>query len=163
MLHRARFLKVCQFKKEFGSTFCPYYAYNSTARPVFIYAMSCTKSVSTGWKFSKRPFCSPFNQKKCRFFLEYCDNCIITNLFYIKRNTVVYISFFWNTARPWDTLFLVPEKYRAAQNRTSWGLYLCTKWDFFPKNSVSARLLAKIRVSQGYCYVVQCTLHLLRS
>ena len=67
------------------------------------------------------------------------------------------------TARPWDTLFWVPEKNRAMQNRASWGLYLCTKWIFFPKNSVSARLLAKIRVSQGYCYVVQCTLHLLRS
>ena len=60
-------------------------------------------------------------------------------------------------ARPRDTRFLVPEKNRAAQNRTSWGLYLCTKRDFFSKNSVSARLLAKIRVSQGYCYVVQCT------
>ena len=29
---------------------------------------------------------------------------------------------------------------------------------FFSKNRVSARLMAKIRVSQGYCYVVQCTL-----
>jgi hypothetical protein len=29
--------------------------------------------------------------------------------------------------------------------------------DFFSKNRVSARLLAKICVSQGYCYVVQCT------
>ena len=38
-------------------------------------------------------------------------------------------------------------------------VYLCTKWDFFSKNSVSPRLLAKIRVSQGYCYVVQCTVY----
>ena len=30
---------------------------------------------------------------------------------------------------------------------------------FFSKNRVSARLLVKIRVSQGYCYVVQCTLY----
>ena len=62
MLHRARFLKVCQFKKEFGSTFCPYYAYNSTARPVFIYAMSCTKPVSTDYLFSESLIYSPFNQ-----------------------------------------------------------------------------------------------------
>ena len=44
------------------------------------------------------------------------------------------------TARPWDTLFLVPEKNRAAQNRTSWGLYLCTEGIFFSKNSVTSRL-----------------------
>ena len=63
------------------------------------------------------------------------------------------------TARPRDARFLVPEKKRAAQNRTSWGLYLCTKWIFFSKNRVSARLLVKISVSQGYCYVIQCTLY----
>ena len=57
------------------------------------------------------------------------------------------------TARPRDTRFLVPGKNRAAQNRASWGLYLCTKWDFFSKNSVSSRLLFKIRVSWGYTYV----------
>ena len=50
--------------------------------------------------------------------------------------------------------FWFQKKKRAAQNRASWGLYLCTKWIFFSKNSVSARFLAKIRVSQGYCYVV---------
>ena len=31
---------------------------------------------------------------------------------------------------------------------------------FFFENSVSTRLLAKIRVSQGYCYVVLCTVYL---
>ena len=30
---------------------------------------------------------------------------------------------------------------------------------FFSKNRVSARLLVKISVSQGYCYVIQCTLY----
>ena len=35
-------------------------------------------------------------------------------------------------------------------------LHLCNKINFFQKIRVSARLLAKIRVSQGYCYVVQC-------
>ena len=59
------------------------------------------------------------------------------------------------TARPRDTLFLVPEKNRAAQNRASWGLYLCSKWDFFPKNRVSSRLLFKIRVLWGYTYVLK--------
>ena len=60
-----------------------------------------------------------------------------------------------NTARPRDTRILVPEKNRAAQNRASWGLYLCTKWYFFSKNSVSSRLLFKIRVSWGYTYVLK--------
>ena len=31
---------------------------------------------------------------------------------------------------------------------------------FFAKNRASSRLLAKIRVSQGYCYVVQCIVNL---
>ena len=62
MLHRARFLKVCQFKKEFGFTFSSDYACNSTARPVFIYAMSCTKPVSTDYLFSESLIYSPFNQ-----------------------------------------------------------------------------------------------------
>ena len=48
-----------------------------------------------------------------------------------------------------------PEKNRAAQNRASWGLYLCTKWDFFTKNRVSSRLLFKIRASWGYTYVLK--------
>ena len=61
----------------------------------------------------------------------------------------------FSTARPRDTRFLVPGKKRAAQNRASWGLYLCTKWDFFSKNSVSSRLLFKIRVSWGYNYVLK--------
>ena len=60
-----------------------------------------------------------------------------------------------DTARPRDTRFLIPEKNRASQNRPSWGLYLCTKWDFFSKNSVSSRLLFKIRVSWGYTYVLK--------
>ena len=55
-----------------------------------------------------------------------------------------------NTARPWDARFLVPEKNRAAQNRTSWGLYLCTKGIFFSKNRVPSRFLFKIRVSQVF-------------
>jgi hypothetical protein len=38
-------------------------------------------------------------------------------------------------------------------------LHLCNKIFIFSKKRVSARLLAKIRVSQGYCYVVQCTLY----
>ena len=59
-----------------------------------------------------------------------------------------------NTARPQGTWFLVPEKNRASQNRASWGLYLCTK-RFFSKNSVSSRLLFKIRVSWGYTYVLK--------
>ena len=59
------------------------------------------------------------------------------------------------TARPRDTRILVPEKNRAAQNRASWGLYLCTKWDFFYKNRVSSRLLFKIRASWGYTYVLK--------
>ena len=59
------------------------------------------------------------------------------------------------TARPRDTRILVPEKNRAAQNRASWGLYLCTKWDFFTKNRVSSRLLFKIRASWGYTYVLK--------
>ena len=59
------------------------------------------------------------------------------------------------TARPRDTRILVPEKNRAAQNRASWGLYLCTKWYFFSKNSVSSRLLFKIRASWGYTYVLK--------
>ncbi len=44
------------------------------------------------------------------------------------------------TARPRETRFLVPEKDSAAQNRTSWGLYLCTEVNFFSKNSVTSRL-----------------------
>ena len=60
-----------------------------------------------------------------------------------------------NTARPRDTRILVPEKNRAAQNRASWGLYLCTKWDFFSKNSASSRLFFKIRASWGYTYVLK--------
>ena len=46
-----------------------------------------------------------------------------------------FLAFFIkeNTARPRDTRFLVPEKNRAVQNRTSWGLYLCTKGNFFFK------------------------------
>ena len=63
--------------------------------------------------------------------------------------------FKWCTARPRDTRILVPEKNRAAQNRASWGLYLCTKWDFFTKNRVSSRLLFKIRASWGYTYVLK--------
>ena len=59
------------------------------------------------------------------------------------------------TARPRDTRFLVLGKNRAAQNRASWGLYLCTKWDSFSKNSVSSRLFFKIRVSWGYTYVLK--------
>ena len=61
----------------------------------------------------------------------------------------------WSTARPRDTRILVPEKNRAAQNRASWGLYLCTKWDFFSKNSASSRLFFKIRASWGYTYVLK--------
>ena len=38
-----------------------------------------------------------------------------------------------STARPRDARILVPEINPAAQNRASWGLYLCTKWDFFQK------------------------------
>ena len=59
------------------------------------------------------------------------------------------------TERPWDTRILVPEKNRAAQNRALWGLYICTKWDFFTKNRVSSRLLFKIRASWGYTYVLK--------
>ena len=62
----------------------------------------------------------------------------------IEENWSVW---FLCTARPRDTRFLVLEKNRAAQNRALWGLYLCTKWDFLSKNSVSSRLLFKIRVS----------------
>ena len=50
------------------------------------------------------------------------------------------------TARPWETRFLVPEKSSAAQNRTSWGLYLCTEVDFFSKNSVTSRLQCILRL-----------------
>ena len=47
-----------------------------------------------------------------------------------------------NTARPRDTRILVPEKNRAAQNRPSWGLYLCTKGIFFFQKTVYL---------QGFC------------
>ena len=40
---------------------------------------------------------------------------------------------------------------KKTQNRTLWGLYLCTKRDCFSKNSVSARFGAKIHLCQGYC------------
>ena len=50
------------------------------------------------------------------------------------------------TARPRETRFLVPEKSSAAQNRTSWGLYLCTEVDFFSKNSVTSRLQCILRL-----------------
>ena len=95
-------------------------------------------------------------QKSSR--VQFCSNLVpnhFTGLSLAPRS--LCIRWFWNifsnqklsvtiTARPRDTRNLVPEKNRAAQNRASWGLYLCTKWDFFPKNSVSARFLAKIRV-----------------
>ena len=55
-----------------------------------------------------------------------------------------------STARPRDTRILVPEKNRAAQNRTSWGLYLCTKEIFSSKIRVPSRLLFKIRLSQVF-------------
>ena len=61
-----------------------------------------------------------------------------------------FCHFFSITARPRDTRILVPEKNRAAQNRTLWGLYLCTKEIFFSKNRGPSRLLFKIRVSQVF-------------
>ena len=59
----------------------------------------------------------------------------------------------WNTARPRDTRILVPEKNRAAQNRTLWGLYICTEVDIFSKNSVTSRLQC---ISRLLLCSVQC-------
>ena len=61
-----------------------------------------------------------------------------------------------NTARPRDARFLVPEKNRAAQNRASWGLYLCTKVIFFSKNRLTSRLFFKIRVLQVFLWKKSC-------
>ena len=55
------------------------------------------------------------------------------SLIRISLMQISLMRFFKNTARPRDTRILVPEKNRAAQIRASWGLYLCTKWDFFFK------------------------------
>ena len=71
--------------------------------------------------------------------------------FWVFVNQKIRVS----TARPRDTRILVPEKNRSAQNRALWGLYICTKWDFFTKNRVSSRLLFKIRASWGYTYVLK--------
>ena len=53
-----------------------------------------------------------------------------------------------NTARPRDTRFLVLGKNRAAQNSASWGLYLCTKWDFFFKKQCIFKAFV-----QNQCFV----------
>ena len=78
------------------------------------------------------------------------DRSVVVNL-----QTIFLMLLLQVTARPRDTRILVQEKNRAAQNRASWGLYLCTKWDFFTKNRVSSRLLFKIRASWGYTYVLK--------
>ena len=64
-------------------------------------------------------------------------------------NVIKFYGFVY-TARPRDTRFLVPEKNRAAENRASWCLSLCTKVIFFSKNRVASRPLFKIRVLQVF-------------
>ena len=85
--------------------------------------------------------------------LKLRTSCSLTN---VRLHNSLSESQFWpSTARPRDTRILVPEKNRAVQNRALWGLYLCTKWDFFSKNSVSSRLLFKIRALWGYIFVLK--------
>ena len=77
---------------------------------------------------------------------------------YFPGENFGYSISFSGTARPRDTRFLVPEKNRAAQNRASWGLYLCTKVIFFSKNRVTSRLLSKNRVLQVFLLTNSCAL-----
>ena len=95
----------------------------------------------------------------CHFWsnVPFIEQCVIYGAIGGLPSDFYFFGEMWNfeIARPRDTRILVPEKNRAAQNRASWGLYLCTKWDFFYKNRVSSRLLFKIRASWGYTYVLK--------
>ena len=72
------------------------------------------------------------------------------------RTNIFWYKLLPTTARPRDTRFFVPEKNRAAQNRASWGLYLCSKVIFFFKNRVASRLLSKIRALQVLLWTNSC-------
>ena len=90
------------------------------------------------------------NLQKLNKLLEKIDKNAKDQFIKIYRTTDKRSELEWNTARPLNMMFLVPEKNRVAQNRISWGLYLCTKGFFFSKNRVTSRLLFKVHVSQVF-------------
>ena len=71
------------------------------------------------------------NLQKLNKFLEKIDKNAKDQFIKIYRTTDKRSELEWNTARPLNMMFLVPEKNHVAQNRTSWGLYLCTKGHLF--------------------------------
>ena len=95
--------------------------------------------------FGSAQMTEPFSAEHRTFFLLYILNFQNGYLRSFKLDRKMKL-FFGDTARPRDTRILVPEKNRAAQNRTSWGLYLCTEWDFFSKNSATSRLQCILRL-----------------
>ena len=98
-------------------------------------------------------FCRNHHENSRKSINHRNDKCRGDNIWAKILN--IFQTVFQYTARPPDTRILVPEKNCAAQNRASWGLYLCTKWYFFTKNRVYSRLLFKIRASWGYTYVLK--------
>ena len=73
------------------------------------------------------------HQKLFDYFWLAANYYLILPLVLFKINDLQIVFDLLRTFMWYSKAILVPEKKRAAQNRTSWGFYLCTKWDFFQK------------------------------